>query len=127
MVPKLMDAPTWQVGSVLSAPIDRRIAAAVEAVTKDVSRPWTAAAMAELVHLSESRFAHLFRSAIGVSPVRFVLETRLLEGHRLLCDTFLSVKEVSVMVGFRDRSHFNRAFKTRFGITPGDLKRHSSK
>jgi len=97
---------------------DRRIAAALAAVRAEFAKPWTTSELAALVNLSASRFEHIFAAQVGVSPSRFVLELRLAEAHRSLTESFLSVKEVCIRVGFRDRSYFNRAFKSEFGYAP---------
>jgi AraC family transcriptional regulator of arabinose operon len=97
----------------------------LSAVTADPAKPWTAATLARLVNLSTTRFAHIFAEEVGRSPAQFLLETRLIEAHRLLSGTFLTVKEASTLVGFADRSYFNRAFKKLFGCTPGEVRRAS--
>lgn len=106
---------------------DRRIAEALSAVQKDLARQWTTSQMAHLVNLSPSRFEHLFVEVTGVSPRRYVLDLRLKEAHRLLSQTFLSVKEVAQTVGFQDRSYFNRVFKSRFGYPPRDARQKNER
>jgi AraC-like DNA-binding protein len=54
-----------------------------------------------------------------------VLERRLIESHRLLTDPncgTLKVAEIARRAGFVSRSHFHRAFRTRFGETPTDAR-----
>jgi AraC family transcriptional regulator of arabinose operon len=101
---------------------DRRIKAALSAVNADLAKPWTALEMARLVNLSVSRFNHLFVEEVGRTPAQFLLEIRLVEAHRLLSRTFLTVKEASIRVGVSDRSYFNRVFKRQFGCPPGQVR-----
>jgi AraC-like DNA-binding protein len=94
----------------------------LSAATEDLSKSWSIAELAALVRLSPSRFGHLFVEEMGVSPTRYLMECRLAESCRLLSSTFLSVKEIAGSVGFSDRSYFNRAFKSRFGCSPGAIR-----
>ncbi|KVK54181.1 AraC family transcriptional regulator [Agrobacterium deltaense] len=63
----------------------------------------------------------------GISPVGLILRTRLqgvrdslaLDGNKRR-----SVTEIALSWGFNDISHFNRAFRTTYGMTPGQM-RHS--
>jgi transcriptional regulator GlxA family with amidase domain len=101
---------------------DSRILTVLAAVESDLSKAWTASEMAQLVTLSVSRFEHVFVAERGVSPARLVSQMRLIEAHRLLCRTHLSVREIALNVGFRDRSYFNRSFRAMFGCPPSALR-----
>lgn len=108
--------------NIVRAQKDPRIAAVLVAVSSDLTKLWTIEEMAGLVNLSPSRFGHLFVAETGLSPSRFFLERRLSRAHQLLLTTFLSVKEVPGLAGFRDRSYFNRVFKNKFGIAPSAVR-----
>lgn len=58
----------------------------------------------------------------GSTPARY-LATKRLEVARdmILSARFSSVSEVAMACGFNEFSHFSRAFKTHFGITPRDM------
>jgi transcriptional regulator GlxA family with amidase domain len=78
----------------------------------------TISELSAIVGLSPSRFAHLFRLATGVSPVRYLHEMRMCHAQELLRATALPVSEVMRRVGWSDASHFSKAFRRRFGIGP---------
>ncbi|WP_155246266.1 helix-turn-helix domain-containing protein [Agrobacterium sp. JL28] len=63
----------------------------------------------------------------GISPVGLILRTRL-QGVRdslaLDVNKRRSVTEIALSWGFNDISYFNRAFRTTYGMTPGQM-RHS--
>lgn len=52
---------------------------------------------------------------------------RLVECRRLLAATDLPVTEIAYSSGFRDLSTFHRAFRTHFGMTPRDMRRHMAR
>jgi AraC-like DNA-binding protein len=74
--------------------------------------------------LSTRYVQHLFELS-GMSFTGFVLEHRLLLAHRLLRDPvnhWRKVSDIANTAGFSDVSYFNRAFKSRFGETPTDVR-----
>jgi AraC-type DNA-binding domain-containing proteins len=82
--------------------------------------------MAAAAGCSRFHFARAFRSSTGVSPWRYVTARRLKQAETLLrTREGLSVAEVCHMVGFQDQSHFTRAFKNVFSVTPGSVRRRS--
>jgi AraC-like DNA-binding protein len=83
-----------------------------------LSEPLTVADLAELVSLSPSAFAHMFRDITGRSPYQFLKEMRLERARELLVDGQLAVARVSKEVGYGSVSHFIAEFRGRFGVTP---------
>jgi AraC-like DNA-binding protein/quercetin dioxygenase-like cupin family protein len=74
--------------------------------------------LAELIHLSEYRFCHLFKESIGQSPLNYINEVRLTKAHRLLEQKELSVTEVAEYVGFTDYNNFGRLFRKYYSYAP---------
>ncbi|HET6936676.1 MAG TPA: AraC family transcriptional regulator [Candidatus Angelobacter sp.] len=77
------------------------------------------------LNLSSSRFRHLFKREMSVSPARYLKEVRLQQAKYLLETSALSVKEVMAAVGMSDFSHFVRDFKEMYGLSPLNLRRAS--
>jgi len=64
----------------------------------------------------------------GTTFSRFVLDQRLARAHRMLNNPLLAERGVSTIAyeaGFGDLSHFNRAFRRRYGETPSDVRSRS--
>lgn len=77
-------------------------------------------ALAAAEGMSLRTFQRLFQIH-GTTPTRWILEERLkgvAEDLRKPALTRLSITELAFSWGFNDLSHFNRAFRTRFGVTP---------
>ena len=70
------------------------------------------------VNLAPSYFRRLFKKEIGISPNRALKIARLVKAKKLLESSCLSVKEIAVVVGLPDFSHFDRDYKKQFGETP---------
>jgi AraC-like DNA-binding protein len=94
------------------------VSAVLEYVREHLSEPLTVADMAELVSLSPSAFAHLFRDVTGRSPYQFLKEMRLDRARELLVDGNFTVARISKEVGYTSVSHFISEFRGRFGVTP---------
>jgi len=77
--------------------------------------------LAELIHLSEYRFCHLFKESIGQSPLSYINEVRLNKAHHLLEQKTLTVAEVATAVGFSDYNNFGRQFRKCFGYPPSHV------
>ena len=90
----------------------------------------TPARVAAAAHVSESHLDRLFRAKAGQSVMRYVLSHRLERAARSLMQKGLKhsrIGEIAHDCGFITHSHFSRAFKNRFGVTPKELAfRHES-
>ncbi|MEP7380751.1 MAG: Ada metal-binding domain-containing protein [Gemmatimonadota bacterium] len=69
-------------------------------------------------HLRRAVAAH-----IGVSPIDLATTHRLLLAKRLLHETSLPVAQVAFAAGFESLRRFNAAFKGRYRLAPGALRR----
>jgi AraC-like DNA-binding protein len=73
-------------------------------VHERLEQRWTVASMAELAHVSTSRFAVLYKKLFGVSPVEDLIDARLARARALLTNAGLSVGEVAAQTGFSSLS-----------------------
>lgn len=104
-----------------------RVERAVRAMHRDFAENVPLSRYAADAGLSESRFSHLFREAIGMGPKHYLLRVRLLRAAELLEETDLSVFEVSEQVGFLDQNYFSRAFRAEFSCSPRAFRRALAK
>ncbi len=68
-------------------------------------------------------FARQFRQAVGQSPKRFLLETRVRRACDLLTQTHLPLKDIAAQCGYGYVSHFSAQFKRLTGVTPDAYRR----
>ena len=104
---------------------DPRIQRALELLQQNHAHHSDDVAMA--LNLSPSRFRHLFKKELGISPHQYLVYARLLRARELLEDSFLRVKEVAALVGVNDLSHFVRDYKMLFSETPTQTRTRSSR
>lgn len=67
---------------------------------------------------SPAAFNRDFKRQFGTTPSRWLRETRLERAFALVGDSRLSVTEVALEVGYDNTSHFIKAFKAKYGVTP---------
>ena len=105
---------------------DKRIRAALEVLgSADLARDISMDNIATAVNLSPSRFRHLFTQEVGETPHGCVRLLRMLRAKKLLEQSFYRIKEVMVMVGYCDASHFGRDYKKCFSVSPSLTRRAS--
>jgi AraC family transcriptional regulator len=74
--------------------------------------------LAEQAELDPFSFLRLFKQETGVTPYRFLLQTRIRRAIELLRGTARPVTEIAFDVGFGDLSNFINAFRREVGISP---------
>ncbi|MGW4892320.1 GlxA family transcriptional regulator [Kitasatospora sp. NPDC004240] len=102
---------------------DDPLARARTEVLAALDTPWTVRRMAALAHMSERSFARRFAAATGTTPLRWLLEQRVLTAQRLLEETDLPVDTVATRVGFGSATSLRPAFTTRVGVAPREYRR----
>lgn len=75
-------------------------------------------AFAKLCNRSVSSFKRDFKKAYNDSPGRWLLAKRLEYAAAMLQQTDFAVIQVAQECGFEDASHFTKAFKTKFKVSP---------
>ncbi len=94
------------------------IARAIERLRQDFDQPLRIEQMARELGMSISGFHHHFKAVTALSPLQFQKRLRLLEARRLLLGEDLDAASVAYRVGYHDASHFNREYKSLFGVPP---------
>lgn len=113
--------------SLQSAGKPDRIKAVSRYIDKHYMEALSNKVLARLIHVSESRFIHLFKEEMGMSPLKYINTVRLHKAKSLLERGECSVMEVAALVGFSDYNHFGRMFRENFGCTPVQARRSGKK
>lgn len=87
----------------------------------------TVSDMADLVGLSESWFATVFRETTGKTPLQWQLSRRIEAARELLDDEALSIAEIAAQFGFSDQAHFTKVFRQFTGDTPAAWRKRSDR
>jgi len=99
---------------------DERVAAALRRLGQAPAEPHRLASVAAHVHLSPSRFLHLFKETTGVPFRRYRVWTRMGAAVRALASG-VSLTDAALDAGFSSSAHFSAAFREMFGLAPSRL------
>jgi AraC-like DNA-binding protein len=108
-------------GTVPHAPSDPRVLQAVEHVRSRLGETLTLEEVAAAVHLSPSRFRHLFVEETGMPLRTYQLWRRLLRVWEFLMQGE-NLAGAAHAAGFADSAHLSRTCRTMFGLAPSAMQ-----
>lgn len=94
------------------------IARAVERLSHNLNEPLRMEDVARELGMSVSSFQHHFKAVTSMSPLQFQKQLRLQEARRLMLGDGLDAASAGSRVGYYDAAHFNREYKSLFGLPP---------
>lgn len=74
--------------------------------------------LSEELHVSPYYASHVFKDAVGYSPLQYALRRRIGEAQTLLITTDLPITQIAGSVGYDNVSHFNAQFLKAIGLSP---------
>lgn len=95
-----------------------RIAQAVERIRQAFDQPLDIEELARELGMSVSGLYHRFKAVTAMSPLQFQKQLRLQEARRLMLSEDYDAASAAYRVGYHDASHFNREYKSVFGVPP---------
>ncbi len=89
----------------------------------NIEKPPTIAVLSRKVGLNEYKLRNAFKELFNNTIFGYVQKQRMIIAKKLIEKDELSVSEAGYQVGYSNLSHFARAFKKEFGISPSELKK----
>ncbi len=86
----------------------------------------TLQSIAEYAGYSKTHICRLFKADTGKSFGETVSDIRLSHAQYSLINTDISIKEIAYSIGFESIEHFQRLFKRKMGVTPGEYRKKFS-
>ncbi|EKY3198224.1 cupin domain-containing protein [Cronobacter turicensis] len=106
---------------------DKRLAPAVSAVLANPEHPWTLESMAACCFLSRSTFARHFASRYPLTPQGWLNQVRMARAARLLEREQRAIGRVAEACGYLTQAAFSKAFKSAWGVTPGQFRQQHAR
>jgi AraC-like DNA-binding protein len=106
----------------LAALRDKQIGPALALLHAHPERTWTVESLAESRGLSRSAFAARFAQLVGEPPLRYLSRVRLSVAGARLTSGDETMSAIAMSLGYESVSGFNKAFKQRFGVAPGEYR-----
>lgn len=98
------------------------VANLAEQLHRRCERNWSIAELAGLAAVSRYHLIRVFRRCTGLAPHAYQLDCRINKARQLL-RAGAHLADLAQQLGFNDQSHFQRAFRQRTSITPGEYQR----
>ncbi|MDV2997957.1 MAG: HTH-type transcriptional activator RhaS [Chroococcidiopsis sp. SAG 2025] len=96
----------------------QRIAAVIQSIKVDFTKPMRVAELAEQASMSPSSFHHHFKQVTSMSPLQYQKQLRLLEARRLMLAENYNAITAADRVGYESPSQFSREYARLFGAPP---------
>ncbi|EGA67953.1 AraC family transcriptional regulator [Vibrio sinaloensis DSM 21326] len=90
-------------------------------ITENIGNSIAVDDLADLLGCSKFYFLREFKKLMGVTPYQYLMSQRLEQARIALSSGAVNIALTAHELGFNDQSHFTRAFKSHFGMTPGQF------
>ena len=100
----------------------RRLGDLVQWLLAHLGDPLDVERMAARAAMSPRHFRRVFAEAFGIAPMRFVERLRMEQACLRLSEGGASVDRIAAAVGFNSADAFRRAFRARYGVSPGEYR-----
>ena len=81
---------------------------------------------ADMLHISYSYFARLFRAVMGKTFKEYLVSVRLAKAKSILISTKIPITDVALACGYANLSYFIAEYKKSFGKTPKQARKEMS-
>jgi AraC-like DNA-binding protein len=102
---------------------DRIVGAALGALHKNPARAWTLEDLASEAGTSRSVLAEKFQVIVGIAPMQYLTQWRMLLAANLLSGSQLPLIRIAEEVGYQTDTAFSRAFSREYGMPPARWRR----
>ncbi len=102
---------------------ERRVADAIRFIEEHADEPLDLDRLAAIAGISKFHFLRTFARVVGLTPYRYLLQTRLRRAGAEIAATDRPIAEIAFGAGFGDLSTFNAHFRAAMGVTPGHWRR----
>ena len=100
-----------------------RVTRVVRMIDNEPSMPHRLSSLAQIARLSPYHFLRMFEDLTGTTPHQYLLRARLRRAAIRLGTESARVLDIALACGFGDISHFNRSFRSEFGMSPRAYRR----
>lgn len=99
-----------------------RLRAAIQYIHQNLTEKITVAKLAAVCCMSQSAFFLAFKDVFGISPLEYVLKTRIEHAKKIMANPEVNITDACYASGFNNLNHFSRIFKRLEGVTPKQYK-----
>ncbi len=101
---------------------ESRLTCIIKYIRENLHESLTVEELSKKACMSPSHFHRIFKNELGLSPIGFINNERIKLAVSLLQNSERKIKDIYMECGFESRSYFNRVFKTKQHISPGEYQ-----
>lgn len=96
---------------------------AIEEIEEHYSEFYGVNELAESLNVSTSHLVRKFTEHIGITPLNYIITTKISAAKSFLLYNDYSLDEIAIMCGFTSTNYFCKVFKKHTGFTPTTFKK----
>lgn len=119
----------WIIRSILGETVDMRsvssnysIGRVQQYIEQHFSENITVKDLADIAYMSESNFSRIFRKETAVTPIEYLIETRIAKSKILLRRKDITITVIADRCGFGSSAHFTSCFKKTVHMSPTEYR-----
>ena len=102
--------------------IDHRVLKVHRFIEANIDEKLSNSELASIVNMAPNSFARLFREEMNMTLHNFIQNRKIASACEIFEHTNETIESISFKLGFSDRYHFSRVFKSIIGISPAIYK-----
>lgn len=119
----------WIIRSILGETVDMRsvssnysIGRVQQYIEQHFSESITVKNLADIAYMSESNFNRIFRRETAVTPIEYLIETRIAKSKVLLRRKDVAITSIAERCGFGSSAHFTSCFRRIVHMSPTEYR-----
>jgi transcriptional regulator GlxA family with amidase domain len=101
---------------------DRTVADAQHWLRSHIGEEVAVGELANVLGTTARTLTRRFRSAVGITPLKYLQRLRVEQAKRLLAISDQSIEQLAAAVGYGDVAGFRRIFERETSLTPGEYR-----
>jgi len=98
------------------------VISAMRYINENIRKPLSLNDVSEAIHLSKEYTSKIFKKEMNQTISEYINEQKMLIAKEMLYNNDLSLREISLQLGYDNYGYFSRVFKKHFSISPMKLK-----
>lgn len=95
----------------------------VEYIEKNISENLTIEELSDLINVHPNYFITLFKSNLGMSPIKYINNRKIIQAKNYLVTTDMSISQIADILGFKTVYYFSNVFKKTIGFSPSEYRK----
>ena len=102
--------------------VDQRVLTIIRFIETNIDKKLSNPEMASIINMAPNSFARLFKEEMNITLHNFIQKRKIAKACELFEHTNQTIGDVAFNLGFADRYHFSRVFKSVTGLTPASYR-----